>query len=135
MTLEAKIHTIWPTVPALEALLPVARVFTGRAPRGSTMPYASIQRPAGTVTGRTDKATVKQVQLRIQVWHTDFDAGQAIHDAIESAFENRDFDLTDGKVIDLEPDSKYWLEEPDTEQQVFQFVTTFTAHINRARTQ
>lgn len=134
MNIEKGIHTKWPTITALEALLPVARVFTGRAKGSPAMPYASIVVAAMPTSDRSDKGMFRDANIRIQVWTDDYDVGKAIQTAIIAGFENTDFALDDGDVYDMHHDDSTALEEPDSTEPLWQFVTIFSAACREDRT-
>jgi len=127
VNIEKGIHTIWPTIDALEALLPVARVFTGRAPAGTAKPYASIVVAGMATNARGDKSMFRDANVRIQVWSDTYAVGKAIQAAIIDGFENRDFALDDGAVADMHHDDSAALRESDSVDSVWQFVTVFSA--------
>ncbi len=136
MNIEKGIHTQWATIDALVALLPASRVFTGRAPAGTTKPYASITVAAMSTGGRSDKGMFRTPNIRIQHWVTKdtFANGKAIQSAIEAGFENADFDLDDGAVHDVHHvDSAHLLEE-DPAESLWQFVTIFDFECREDRT-
>jgi len=127
MNIEKGIHTQWPTLTALEALLPVARVFTGRARGGPRMPYASINVAGLATNGRGDKSMFREANVRIQVWAEDFDTGKAIQSAVVDGFENAAFDLDDGHVCDMKHEDSTALQEGESIDSIWQFVTVFSA--------
>lgn len=136
MNIEKGIHTQWATIGALVALLPASRVFTGRAPAGTTKPYASIAVAAMPTEGRSQLGMFRTANIRIQHWVTkdNFDNGKAIQSAIEAGFENTDFALDDGTVHDVHHvDSTHLLEEDPTEP-LWQFVTIFDCECREDRT-
>ena len=134
MNIEKGIHTKWATIAALEALLPAARVFTGRAMGSPVKPYASIIVAAMPTEERSDKGMFRAANVRIQVWSTDYDSGKAIQSAIEAGFENTDFALDDGTVFDMQHDDSAALQEEDSTDSIWQFVTIFTAKCREDRT-
>ena len=92
-------------------------------------------RPMSSRLGRSDKGVFRQEQIRVQVWSSDFDAGQTIQAAIADNLDNRTFALTSGKVIDLECDETSYLEEGTATEKLWQFLVIFTATTRRDRTQ
>lgn len=134
MNVEKGIHTLWAATAALEALLPVARVFTGRVPAQPQQPYATILSPLSPTFQRTDKGMIREVQIRIQVWPLDFATGRAIQNAIDDGFSNTAFDLDAGRVVDLQHDDSSSLQEVESDDASWQFISTFTAVAHKART-
>ncbi len=127
MNIEKGIQTRWPTISALEALLPVARVFTGRAPAGTVKPYASIMVASMPTAGRSDKGMYRDPDVRFQVWSDTYAVGKAIQDAITDGFENADFALDDGVVNDMRQVDATGLQEGEAVDDVWQFVSIFSA--------
>ena len=94
MSLEQAVHQRWAATGALASLLPVENVTTGLA-RADTLPYATIARRLGRTTLRTNAgATQEEVTLRINVWHDDHDAGRAIAEQVDAAFDGATFSLS-----------------------------------------
>jgi hypothetical protein len=83
------LHDYWADTAALTALVPAARVFTGRVPGGTAEPYVAIV-PAGkrqairTNSGKADWRTVQ-----FQVISSTFASGEAIADAIIDALDRK----------------------------------------------
>lgn len=137
MNIEAQIHTLWPTIAALEAVLPVARVFTGRAPTGTEKPYAVIGRPGSSHRERTDKGNYRDVQIRIQHWVAwdQFATGESIQSEIEKGFDSRAFDTDDGRVIDMTHKDGFNVPDAEATKSDWQFVTIFSLATRRDRVQ
>ena len=96
MNLEQAIHQRWADTPALEALLPAARLKTGRT-RGDPMPYATLSRRRNRTRLRTNAGdAIDEVALEIDVYCDDYDAGRAIAAAVQAAFDRAGFDLPGG---------------------------------------
>ena len=127
MNIEKGIQTRWPTITALEALLPVARVFTDRAPPGTTKPYAAVIVPAMPTNRRSDKGMFREPNIRFQVWSDIYTEGKAIQKAIVKGFENANFALDDGVVSDMRHEDSTALREGDSIDAIWQFVTVFSA--------
>lgn len=137
MSILQRIHTIWPTIAALEALLPVARVSTGRVPDGTRKPFCSITAPNSTASERTSQGLYRDAQIQFSVWvaKEQHDAGAAIQAAIENGFASRDFADGANRVIDMRLEDSGELEEDDEAEPLWQFITTFTAAERRDRVQ
>jgi hypothetical protein len=125
--LEQAIHQRWAASPALEALLPAAKLTTGLA-RGETLPYATLARTGGRVTLRTNSGdTVEEVSLRFHVWHGDYDAGSAIVGQVLAAFESSDFALASGaRVVQMRRTTLAATQQDDGD---WQFAIEFLAQI------
>jgi len=102
-TLITELHALWAADNTLCALLPAARVFTGRvpAPDSATMPYARIEQPGGARGIRTNESIYPEVSIVFHVWSDDFDTADAIRKAIEQVYQNQEFDYDAGSVKDL----------------------------------
>jgi hypothetical protein len=136
MNLSAAIHTRWAAASALNTLLPAARLFTGRIPRGTAKPCARLHFP-GSVGGKlSDKARERAVQVRITHWVVEsaFGTGQDIQDAIEAAFDNYSAALEDSTLVKLTHDNSFYVQDEEATSKLFQFVTQFTATIQKDRT-
>jgi hypothetical protein len=134
MTLHAALLDLWRDEPELTSLLPVASVFTGRVPRGATLPYAVLDQPSMGGRGRSDDSEYADVALRISVWAESYTVGQEIADAIERAFGNRDFDLDSlTQILDLRHESTSHEQESEPDQRAWRFVIQFSALRIRTR--
>lgn len=134
MTLHAAILDLWRDEAELTSLLPVESVFTGRVPRGATMPYAVLDQPSMGGRGRSDGSEYADVALRVSVWAESYADGQAIADAIERALANRDFDLDSlARILDLRHESTSHEQEGEPEQRAWRFVIQFSALRIRTR--
>ena len=136
MNLEAKIHEAWENNGALETALPVVRLFTGRIPAGTNNPCARLFVP-GSVGGLlSDKARERTVQVRFVHWcdETKFGDGKTIQAKIEEAFDNLSLDLDDSVVVAFVHDNSFHLQQEDATDKEWQFVTQFTATVQKDRT-
>ncbi len=96
MTLERAIHERWAANAALAALVPAAQLTTGRSSRGK-VPYVTILRERARATVRTNTGdTLQEITLRMNVWHTDYDAGRSVLDEILAVFDGSSFSLSEG---------------------------------------
>lgn len=134
MNIEKGIQTQWPLIDALEALLPVARVFTGRAKGSPTIPYCSVVVAALPTDERSDKTMFRTANIRFQVWTEDYAEGQAIQTALVAGFENAGFALDDGYVDDMRHVDSTALQEDESTDSTWQFLTVFDAACNEDRT-
>jgi hypothetical protein len=136
VNLSAAIHTRWAAYAALEAALPAARFFTGRIPQGTANPCARLSIPGGVSGKLSDKARERAVQVRIIHWVAEsaYGTGQDIQDAIEEAFDNYDVALEDSTLVNLRHDNSFHLQDEEPTSKLWQFVTQFTATIQKDRT-
>lgn len=127
MSLENRIHARWPLKTGLHALLPVERVFTGQAPPGTLLPYATIERIANPSEARTNKSNVRMPGLRVSVWADDFDQGQAIAEEMartRAGFDRDQFADEDDRVLAMLHDDDRYMQELDG---VWRFEVDFMA--------
>ena len=130
MNIEAGYHTKWATVAALEALLPVANVYTGRVPAKPTRPYASIRIDRMETVGRSQLSIMRDVDIRVSIHPTSYDNGKAIHDALLDGFENTSFALTDGAVEECQHSNTEIDQADENDESSWQFDAIFA---NQAR--
>jgi len=133
MSLLAAIHDLWESEAALEALLPVEQVFTGRVPQFWEMPYASIEQPSSGEHVRTNSSMVRDVGLTIHVWTETYAEGDAIRRQIEAAFANRTIETDDGKVLDVIVESSGAIQEDEPGKTAWQTIVQLRLLVSRAR--
>lgn len=127
MKLEQAIHQRWEAADALNSLLPVANVKTGRS-LDASLPYASIARKAVRTVFRTNAGdALDEVVLEVHVWHDDYDAGRDIVEQVNTAMDRADFALSDGQqVVQMrrtgESDSQH-------DEGVWQFMVQFLVQV------
>ena len=99
MSLEQAIHQRWTDSAALSALLPPARLTTGRS-GGGERPYATIQSLRRSQTLPTNAGnTVEEASMDLCVWHDDFDVGEQIVEYIQTVFDRAVFNLPDDSAV------------------------------------
>ncbi|HEY1065909.1 MAG TPA: DUF3168 domain-containing protein [Pirellulales bacterium] len=107
MSLEAEIHTQWAAKSALAGLLPVERVFTGRAPPDTSLPYAVLSLMSSRPVMRTSEGeSVVDSLVRFNLYTSRFDEGSSIAATISSksdGFLNAAFSFDGGEVLDVRP--------------------------------
>ena len=103
MNLAQVIHQRWAAAAALDALLPAARVYTGLSV-DPTVPFAVISKLSEQPTSyHNDGSAVAAVGLRIEVFHSQYDAAAAIMQQVKAAFDRSDFPLAGSdKVVDMQ---------------------------------
>ncbi len=103
MNLEQAIHQRWVCDFALCAALPAARLFTGQAPGTTAAPYAVLTGRGRQSLARTSSGTILERELvRLTSWTATLAAGRRIGQAIAARFDRSDFDLDDGRVLNME---------------------------------
>lgn len=132
-TVAGLLHELWAAHTTLEGLLPAERVFTGRVPIRTPMPYASITQPAGMASGQSNLHRYGQETWRVQVWCERYAEGEAIQRAVEDCFLNYNGPLDTGGVLCIGHDSSFSLQEEEPGRTVWQFVIQFSISIERPR--
>lgn len=135
MNLAAIIHARWEDATALNAVLPAERLFTGRIPRDTANPCARLSITGSLAGKRSDKAAERNVEIQIAHWvdQNDFSTGQDVQDKIEEAFDNYDALLEDSTLINLRHTSSFFLQEENVMPSHWQFVTQFSATVQKDR--
>jgi len=128
MNLEQAIHQRWADTAALEALLPAARLKTGRS-RGDSMPYATLTRERNRTALRSNAGdALDESKLRIDVWCEAFDAGHAIAEQVKAAFDRTAFDLSgDDRVVQMRRIGDAASQDADG---VWRFTLRFLVHVH-----
>jgi hypothetical protein len=128
MNLEQAIHQRWADTAALEALLPAARLATGRS-QGDVMPYATLAREQNRAALRTNAGdALDETILRIDVWCEEYDAGHAIAEQVKAAFDRSAFDLSGGdRVVQMRRSSDSASQDADG---VWRFTLRFLVHVH-----
>jgi len=135
MNLYEKIHDRWDSNTVLSINMPSERVFTGRVPPSTAMPYCSVTAPDIPGTGRTNSANQDSATIELAYWVESISEGDELRDAIVALFRNWDADMDDSYIRELSYDGTSFLpEEKAGEPIVYQYVTRFTAVIDTART-
>jgi hypothetical protein len=124
------IHQRWAAMPALAALLPASRVFTGMSP-DTTLPFAVLAKESDRPQGRyNDGSSIDAVTLRIDVFDANYDSAAAIVAEVYAAFDRTAFALAgDDKVIDCERADSSEQQKPDG---VWQMTITLRMTVYRA---
>lgn len=126
MTLEQAIHGRWSASAALDAILPAQRFFTGRS-LGTSPPYATLAREATHPVCRTNRGSIDEIILRIQIWATGYDTGCAIAAAIQSTFDRTSFNLGEGaRVLSIRRTDRCDVHHDDG---TWQFTLRFSARL------
>ncbi|MEN6556879.1 MAG: DUF3168 domain-containing protein [Thermoguttaceae bacterium] len=99
MNLLTTIHERWAASTALNALLPVARLFTG-ACGDALPPLASIlKRSDQPDSYQSDGSAIDVVVLRMHILHADYVAAAQIIHQIKKTFDRTTFDLDGGDRV------------------------------------
>lgn len=132
MNLGQVLHTRWEADGTLNGLLPVAKVMTGiYFAEDPVYPYATITRPYDVPLQYDNTgAAVERVMVRITVYHAaeSYDEGQAIANAVKSAFDRTDFNLSGSdRVLNMQRDSYQAIQD---EQGDWYFVIDFVCLVH-----
>ena len=105
-SLLRSIADIWNGSAPLCALIPFAKVFTGRLPNveGYPFPYVSIMATLGSQTDRTNKTRYSHGPVSFHIWvdDTQLEFGETVAQAITDVYADRRWDLGNGaSVIDM----------------------------------
>lgn len=132
MNLLQNIHTIWEASSALKAMIPTARVFTGRAPKGTLCPpaYASITSPQLSTDDKSNDSNYDIKEVRIAAWFESLKSAETFNALILDTYRDIDFDLENGaEALNLSLDTQNVLEEDDPTQKRWQAITNFNVLI------
>jgi len=132
-SLEAKLHELWAADAVLDALLPAARVFTGRVPPETATPCARIELSGSTLSERSNQSLFHLEIFRVGIWTDDLNEGRLILRAVENAFVNLDFEIGEDRVLDAKHDASTLIQSEDPDDTTWQIVCQFTAKTSRAR--
>ncbi len=123
MNLAEVIHQRWAAASGLNDLLPASRVHTGIGV-DPTLPYAVLSKQSDRPTQRhNDGSAVSAVELRIRVFHDNYDSAAAVVEQVEAAFNGADFALSgNDRVINMRRSNDFQRQEDDG---VWQFVIDF----------
>ena len=128
MSLEQAIHERWAASAALSAVLPAERLKTGLA-RGTGIPYATLSRKPGRTVFRTNAGdALDRVPLVIRVWHSQFDAGQAIAQEVKAAFDRAELALDGGdRALDMLRGGESVVQHEDG---IWEWAIEFSVHVH-----
>lgn len=134
MTINQAILSLWSEHPELTALVPAASVYAGRVPVGTAMPYATIEQPSASGSGRSNQSQYVDVAVRISLYAATYAAGQEAANALEDALSNREIELGDGaKLLDILHETTSSAREEDPEEPAWRFIVQFSARRIRRR--
>lgn len=126
MTLEQAIRAHWAATSALNDLLPVTRLVTGRT-RTLASPYATLLRSGTRNVGHTSAGRIDAITLRLELWHDDYAAGRTVMTAIDTAFRTATLTLSDGQqCLSLRVSGQ---SDHAPEEGPWQFVLEWTARV------
>lgn len=101
MNIEQAIRDAWEGNWALNAALPVSRVFVGRADGDTDLPCAILSRAGEQTKTRTNASLYRSVVLNVHVFTTSEEAGRDLARAVEAALENRHLTPDEGEILDV----------------------------------
>ena len=129
--IEGAIHSWWadgtiPAAVALNALLPVARVFTGdkQIEESTFSPFAKINREGEPGANYTNCGRRDDVLIRLTIWHENEASGKAIADAAVACFDNQG---RPPAIETIRKSNRFHIQEDDG---VWQFVIDFLVNSN-----
>ena len=103
MSLEQAIHLRWQNDAPLAALVPVTRVFTGKAVGSPVLPYVVLTRRATEPIDYTSSGTrIARAVMRIDVIDDDLDDAKAIGVEMLRLFDRADFAMAVGTVLNMQ---------------------------------
>ncbi len=103
MSLEQAIHLRWQNDAPLAALVPVTRVFTGKAVGSPALPYIVLTRRAVQPVDYTSSGTrIASAVMRLDVIDDDLDNAKAIGVEMLRLFDRADFAMTAGTVLNMQ---------------------------------
>ena len=134
MNIGQVLHTRWAADGTLNGLLDSSKVTTGTyfaADPG--FPFATITRPGDTTEGYDNSGAAEEhVTIRVTVYHhrDNHDEGLVIADAVKSAFDRTNFDLSGSdKVLNMQRTGYAELQDEDDN---WYFVVDFLCMIHLA---
>jgi hypothetical protein len=102
MNLEAEIQRRWAVDHTLAGLVPTDRVFTGAAGGAPALPYVVVHRLPEAKAERTSSGkTIARTRLRLNIWATALEQAAEIARAAAARLDRADFELADGRVLDV----------------------------------
>ena len=103
MSLEQAIHLRWQNDAPLAALVPIARVFTGKAVGSPLLPYVVLTRQAAEPIDYTSSGTrIAGAVMQFDVIDDDLDDAKAISVEMLRLFDRADFAMTVGTVLNMQ---------------------------------
>lgn len=108
MNLAQVLHQRWAAAEALNALLPVSRVFTGMS-TDPVAPFAVISKRSGRpLASFSDGSGIDVVGVRIQVFHERYDSAAAIVEQVKTTFDRTAFPLAGSdRVLHVERTNEF----------------------------
>lgn len=115
--IERAIHEILadaaiPDAVALSALLHPDRIVTG-INHDRDLPYGSISVEGDLVEYRSNAGSMRAPTVRFQIWHDNHENGAAIRDAIQTLFENKEFETTTESIRLSRHENSLTIQEED----------------------
>ncbi|MBL9124450.1 MAG: DUF3168 domain-containing protein [Planctomycetaceae bacterium] len=91
MSLVQAIYERWQADPRLTALIPPARVYSGRAAGDAVRPYAVIGEAPGAAARHTTHVAIESVAIELTAWSDDPRLARALLDEWRRVFERQAF--------------------------------------------
>jgi hypothetical protein len=103
MSLEQAIHLRWQNDAPLAALVPITRVFTGKAVGSPVLPYVVLTRQATEPVEYTSSGTrIAKAVMRFDVVEDDLDDAKATGIEMLRVFDRANFAMTAGTVLNMQ---------------------------------
>jgi hypothetical protein len=138
-SLLKSVGAIWESTPALCALIPFSRVFTGRIPSTTQykFPFVSILATQGSQNIRSDKTRYSHGPLSFHVWVDDaaLEFGEVVAEEITKTYADRTWTLSStAKVIDCLDEGEPTAHQTDLPNiKAWEVVKLFTVCLMRDR--
>jgi hypothetical protein len=113
MSLEAALHERWSQSPALEALLPAARLTSGLARDDVPLPYAVLLRGPIHARWHTSTRSVEEIELAMHVYAERLETLGQLAEALRDAYDRRAFATTEGQVLRMRLHQRHERQHPD----------------------
>lgn len=136
MSAERAIHEFWGGYFPLASLIPIDRVYTGLPPIDDEQPdeifppYVSLNVEGETEIERTSEGLrISKELVRFLIVSTSYDQARQIEKAITTAFDRQSFRWSDGSVLDMKPDNRTEMQNPDSPFPIWQITRMFNVRI------
>jgi hypothetical protein len=138
MSAERAIHEYWSGYRPLVNLVPPERIYTGMPPIRAAdettvqLPYVSLTVQGESKIERSSSGTVYSTeQVRFAVYSASYDAARRLEAVVTNHFNRREFDWTEGRVLDMQPGDRS--ERENAEDGVWMVARDFNVRIVNCR--
>ncbi|MEK6233811.1 MAG: DUF3168 domain-containing protein, partial [Planctomycetales bacterium] len=102
MSLQQAVHSKWAANPAVLALVPAERLFTGQVPSGVGLPYASVTTPKEGLKEYTALNNyLETVTLRVSVFAASLAEAIQVRQAADDALHHQSLTPSVGTVLSV----------------------------------